>query len=92
MTKRLADSLLFSGINEDELQLIEQAGQFVTAEKGTFLFFQDDPADRFYIVLSGKVKVSKSSTDGKEQILMMAGPGDSPAARASHARRSSWYS
>lgn len=77
MTKRLADSILFSGVDQNGLSLIEEAGQFVRAEKGHFLFFQDDPADRFYVVLSGKVKVGKTSSDGKEQILMMASPGDS---------------
>jgi CRP-like cAMP-binding protein len=77
MTKKLSDSLLFSGVDAAGLKLIEQAGQFVTADKGHFLFFQDDPADRFYVVLSGKVKISKTSSEGKEQILMMAGPSDS---------------
>jgi CRP-like cAMP-binding protein len=77
MTKQLSDSLLFSGVDSAGLKLIEQAGQFVTAEKGNFIFFQDDPADRFYVILSGKVKISKTSSEGKEQILMMAGPGDS---------------
>lgn len=77
MTKSLADSILFSGIDPKGLRLIEKAGQTIAAEKGAFLFFQDDPADRFYVVISGKVKVGKSSPDGKEQILMMAGPGDS---------------
>ena len=77
MTRNLAQSLLFSGVDEKGLKFVEQAGQAVTAEKGKFLFFQDDPADRFYVVLSGKVKIGKTSPDGKEQILMMAGPGDS---------------
>ncbi len=77
MTKHLADSILFSGIDSKGLKLIEQAGKYFTAEKGNFLFFQDDPADRFYVIISGKVKIGKTSPDGKEQILMMAGPGDS---------------
>jgi len=77
MNSNLAQSLLFSGVDEKGLKLIEQAGRAVSAEKGNFLFFQDDPADRFYVVLSGKVKIGKTSPDGKEQILMMAGPGDS---------------
>ncbi len=59
------------------MRLVEQAAQRVSVDKGAFLFFQDDAADRFYVVLSGKVKIFKSSPDGKEQILLMAGPGDS---------------
>jgi CRP/FNR family transcriptional regulator len=77
MQKKLDQSILFSGVDPATLDAIENAGRRQIAEKGTFLFFQGDPADRFYVVLSGKVKVSKTSPDGKEQILLMASPGDS---------------
>lgn len=77
MTKRLSESVLFSGLDADDMRLVEQAGQVISADKGTFLFFENDDADRFYVVLSGRVKIFKSSPDGKEQILLMAGPGDS---------------
>ena len=77
MKKSLADSILFSGVDAKSLRLIEQVGQPRTAEKDALLFLEGDPADRFYVVLSGKVKISKMSSDGKEQILLMAGPGDS---------------
>jgi len=87
MTKPLADSILFSGLDESELALIEQAGNYAHAEKGAFLFFEGDPADRFYIVLSGKVKIAKNSPEGKEQILLLAGPGDSFGEAALFARR-----
>jgi len=72
MSKPLSESVLFSGLSADEMRLVEQVGEHVSADKGAFLFFQDDPADRFYVVLSGKVKIFKSSPDGKEQILLMA--------------------
>lgn len=77
MKYHLEDSILFSGIDENSLEHVKEAGQTFAADQGTFLFFQDDPADRFYVVISGKVKVSKTSPEGKEQILLMAGPGDS---------------
>ncbi len=77
MVKPLSESVLFSGLDADDMRLVEQAALRVTVDRGAFLFFQNDPADRFYVVLSGKVKIFKSSPDGKEQILLMAGPGDS---------------
>lgn len=77
MIKPLSESVLFSGLDGESMRLVEKSAQQVSADKGAFLFFQDDPADRFYVVLSGKVKIFKSSPDGKEQILLMAGPGDS---------------
>jgi CRP/FNR family transcriptional regulator len=87
MSKELADSLFFSGVDQHDLSLIEAIGQPSTVSKGTFLFFQDDPAERFYVILSGKIKIGKTSPDGKEQILLMAGPGDSFGEAALFAKR-----
>ncbi|MFH1700881.1 MAG: Crp/Fnr family transcriptional regulator [Candidatus Zixiibacteriota bacterium] len=86
MEKALKDSILFSGIDTDELKLVEETGDNIKAAKGTFLFFQGDPGEKFYLVLSGKVKIHKNSPDGKEQILMMAFPGDSFGEAALFAR------
>ena len=41
------------------------------------LFMQGDRAEGFYVLLSGKVKVMKLSSQGKSQILGVFGPGDS---------------
>ena len=45
--------------------------------KGQILFTSGQEADRFYIVLSGRVKVFRLSPDGREQILHLFGPGHS---------------
>ncbi len=68
---------MFSGIGPEDLKEVEAIGRLYRLEKGNIIFFQDDPAERFYIVLSGKVKIAKTSPDGKEQILLLPGPGDS---------------
>jgi len=77
MKSKLAESVLFAGLDEAALALIEKSAQKHHVEKGQFIFFQNDLADRFYLVLSGKVRVFKTSPDGKEQILLMPGPGQS---------------
>lgn len=46
------------------------------------IFYDGDPAQSFYVVGKGRVKVFKTSPDGKEQILMIAAPGDSFAEAA----------
>ena len=76
MRKKLADSILFSGLDDSDLALIEKTGNAVEVDKGQMIVFQGDPGEHFYLVLSGKVKVYKNSPDGKEQILLIAGPGD----------------
>lgn len=40
------------------------------------IFSEGDPANGFYIVETGKVKIFKLSFDGKEQILHIYGPGN----------------
>jgi len=87
MGKRLSESVLFYGLDDEDIDLVVQTSRLVKADKGTFLFFQGDEADRLYVVLSGKVKIFKSSPDGKEQILLMAGPGDSFGEAALFAKR-----
>ena len=40
------------------------------------LFFKGDPATHLYVILSGRVKVSAPSDDGKEITFAILGPGD----------------
>ncbi|QGG55078.1 Crp/Fnr family transcriptional regulator [Paenibacillus sp. B01] len=45
-------------------------------EEGSFLFWEGEPADKLYFILSGKVKLRKSTEDGKEFILSILQEGD----------------
>lgn len=68
----------FSGLSTDELERIKK---FIalekTAEKGEIFLFEDDWSDFMYFLISGVVKVYKTSADGKEQILHIATQGES---------------
>ena len=67
----------FSGLSPAE---VESLGRFVfekAAEKGGMLLFEGEPAEELYFVVSGVVKVFKTSADGKEQILQLIRPGES---------------
>lgn len=77
MESHLSSSALFSGLTPKELAVVQQNGRQQQVEAGSFVFMEGDPADRFFLVLSGKVKIFKTAADGKEQILLMAGPGES---------------
>ncbi len=43
--------------------------------KGTFLFREDDPGDRMYVVQSGKVRITKRAQN-REKVLAVLGPGE----------------
>lgn len=45
-------------------------------KRGEDIFYEDDEATGFYVVVSGRVKIFKLSADGKEQILHIFGPGE----------------
>ena len=43
--------------------------------RGEIIFSEGDEGNGFYVVISGKVKIFKLSSEGKEQILHIFGPG-----------------
>ena len=74
--KLLASSLIFSGLNEEELA--ELAGMAIERGfmPGEFIFWEGDAPDWFYIVAEGQVKILKHSSLGKEFIVAFFGPGE----------------
>ena len=44
--------------------------------KGENIFSEDEQATGFYVVVSGRVKIFKLSSEGREQILHIFGPGE----------------
>ena len=67
----------FSGLSTAELESVRQAIFEKTAERGEVILFEDDPAEALYFVVSGAVKILKTSVEGKEQILNIVRPGES---------------
>ena len=67
----------FSHIHPDELTSVQRFVFEKTVEKGGIILFEGEPAEVLYFVISGVVKIFKTSTDGKEQILQLIRPGES---------------
>ena len=67
----------FSGLSTAELDSVKGLIFEMQAERGEFILLEGEPADALYIVVSGIVKVFKTSAEGKEQILQLIRPGDS---------------
>jgi len=67
----------FAGMSPADLNAI---GRFMfdrVAERGELILLEGDDAAALYFVISGVVKVFKTSADGKEQILQIIRPGES---------------
>jgi CRP/FNR family transcriptional regulator len=67
----------FSGLSDSDLASVARHVFEKRAERGEILFFEGEPAEVLYFVVSGVVKVFKTSADGKEQIFGVIRPGDS---------------
>lgn len=66
---------LFSGVTENDLELLVTVCRLRSYSRGEILFEQGAAACGFYVIASGKVKIYKLSPDGKERILHIVLPG-----------------
>jgi len=67
---------LFSTLSEEEFAALENIFQVRTYRKNQIIFLEEETGNYMYIVLAGKVKVTKATPGGKETILAIHQPGD----------------
>ena len=67
---------LFASFPEDQLRVLTTMVMRRSAARGTTIMAGGDPTDSLYIVLSGRLKVMMSDSEGKEVILSILGPGE----------------
>ncbi|BDC98350.1 Crp/Fnr family transcriptional regulator [Persicobacter psychrovividus] len=72
---RLEDTL-FNGVNGDELLKVSENKSCIRYKKGQTLYYEGTRPMGMFCVNSGKVKVFKMSSDGKEHIVHLAKAGD----------------
>ncbi len=76
MISKLKKIDLFKNLSNEELKELEHYLTTSTYRKKDDIFTEGDAPEWFYIVSSGKVKVTKISHDGKEIILEIISPYD----------------
>lgn len=67
---------LFSGLNDRDLETLSRLAVNRRFERDTTIFWEGREAQGFFILLSGYVKLAKSSPDGKEYIMRLVNPGE----------------
>ena len=67
---------LFQGISTEKLQVLAVQSAVRKYQPGEPVLGETDPVKSFYVVLSGRLKLYKSSPEGKEQTIQLLGPGD----------------
>jgi CRP-like cAMP-binding protein len=67
---------LFENAEHDVVQTLAREFEILAAERGSILFAEGDPAEYLYVVLSGKVKLTHHTYDGRENLVELLGPSD----------------
>ena len=73
---------LFAGLGEDDLKKVRAISTLRQIGKKGVLFSDGEEAKGFYVILSGKIKLYKISSEGKEQILHVVSEPDAFAEAA----------
>lgn len=71
--KRVA---LFSGLGERQLDTLAAGSVRRSFPKGRMIVAEGEPSSALYILLSGRAKVQRSDSEGKEVILAVLGSGE----------------
>lgn len=66
----------FAGLSQEELQSLAGICEKRIFASGEVLFFQEDPAHGFYIVIDGNITVFRLNPEGREHILQIMERGD----------------
>ena len=67
---------LFDGLDEESARALRRQMADVKLPRGGHLFLEGDPGDRLYVVLDGKIKLTRAAADGRENLLAVLGPGE----------------
>ncbi len=73
---------LFDGLGRETVLPLIQEARVSTYGDRTLLFSRGDPADRFYVVLAGQVRLYVLTADGRESVIEFIAPGQSFAEAA----------
>lgn len=66
----------FADLDEAGLSRIEERLVERRYERGKVVFMEGGPCQGLYVVRSGRLRIFKVSAEGREQVLMVAGPGE----------------
>ena len=68
-------SPLFTALDDDAADALRAGMSELHLERGDVLFHEGDADNRLYVVTDGKVKLGHTSSDGRENLLAVLGPG-----------------
>ncbi len=72
----LSMSALFRDISKKSIERTVAQAEYKVLSENSVIFSQGEEADSFFVVISGKVKISRTSSDGQERIIGYLSSGE----------------
>jgi CRP-like cAMP-binding protein len=76
IASRLAHVSLFKGLSSEALGRVVGLAHARQLEAGKFFFKEGDQAETFYVLTSGRVKLTQLTSDGHQVVMRLVNPGD----------------
>jgi CRP/FNR family transcriptional regulator, cyclic AMP receptor protein len=72
----LSRSPLFRALDEADARALRSRVTKVEIGRGDRLFSEGDAGNKLYVILDGKIKLTRAASDGRENLLSVHGPGE----------------
>ena len=66
---------LFASLDDEAFAALTKEITEVDLSRGATLFHEGDPGDQLYFIVSGKIKLGRTASDGRENLVAVMGPG-----------------
>lgn len=73
---RLRQAALFRGVASDDVDALFRQFEFAHATAGETIYAQGDPGHGLYVLVSGKVKLTRATDDGRRHLVAVLGSGE----------------
>lgn len=67
---------IFSNLTYEEMMEVARITIDQSYDKGELIYMSGDKGEKLYVVHTGKVKVTRITSSGKEQVIRVLGPGE----------------
>ena len=71
----LRQAPLFSALDDEAATALRTSMSPLSLKRGEVLFNEGDDGNQLYVVTEGKIKLGRTSPDGRENLLAILGPG-----------------
>ncbi|TLN25333.1 cyclic nucleotide-binding domain-containing protein, partial [bacterium] len=75
LTEQMLATMLFAGLPAAEVERIAAAGHTRRIALGEYFFLQGDPAERIYLLVAGRLKLTQAAADGQQALMRVVAPG-----------------